>query len=413
MSSNIPSFNDMEEILTPYHENPIEITCEYKLSPMCSKKVIDKYSNVCQIKIDGLYVCSVCSNYINTYIEEANEKNSQYLSIINTQEKAYVLGCIFARGHFIQKNTIIVSDYNNTDILNEIKRILLSEYFYTKNNLINIEKYSNKTSKLTIISDKISKHLQKYIDFENNYLKFTILDHKYDFLRGMFDIGGSIKNYMCGYPVCTLYNLSNRVQNEIKENCGIECSIEENSIKWEGINSLDFLAKLYYKSTIYFQKNYNRFLHICNPVTHSINLPHFNWSRTIPDAKAPQKERFSDSGYDLHLMELKKQVGNVYYYDTGIQVQPQAGYYFELVGRSSIAKSGWTLANNIGIIDASYRGPIIVALIKTTPDATLTLPNRLVQLIPRKLILMDSIEVESITKTERGDTGFGGEHLQK
>jgi dUTP pyrophosphatase len=89
-------------------------------------------------------------------------------------------------------------------------------------------------------------------------------------------------------------------------------------------------------------------------------------------------------------------------------VQPENGYYFDLVGRSSISKTGWMVANNIGIIDASYTGTVIVALVKIDPDAhEIELPCKLVQLIPRQLILMEPIEVDSLDDTERGDKGFG------
>ena len=35
------------------------------------------------------------------------------------------------------------------------------------------------------------------------------------------------------------------------------------------------------------------------------------------------------------------------------------------------------------------------------------LPYKLVQLIPRQLILMEPIEVDSLDDTDRGDKGFG------
>ena len=66
------------------------------------------------------------------------------------------------------------------------------------------------------------------------------------------------------------------------------------------------------------------------------------------------------------------------------------------------------LANNIGIIDSSYTGTIIVALVKIDPVALdIELPCKLVQLIPRKLILMEAVEVDSLEDTERGSNGFG------
>jgi dUTP pyrophosphatase len=66
------------------------------------------------------------------------------------------------------------------------------------------------------------------------------------------------------------------------------------------------------------------------------------------------------------------------------------------------------LANNIGIIDATYRGSIIVALVRVNDNADeIKLPMRLVQMIPRSLILMNNIEVDSLSDTVRGSGGFG------
>lgn len=65
------------------------------------------------------------------------------------------------------------------------------------------------------------------------------------------------------------------------------------------------------------------------------------------------------------------------------------------------------LANNVGIIDMSYRGSIIVALVPSVDNPKdLMLPCKLVQLIPRKVIIMNEPEeVIDIEETERNDTG--------
>ncbi len=136
--------------------------------------------------------------------------------------------------------------------------------------------------------------------------------------------------------------------------------------------------------------------------------PYFKYKKTDENAVSPYKERASDSGYDLTLIKKVKTNGKIEFYDTGISVQPSYGYYFDLVGRSSISKSGYMLANNVGIIDRSYRGSIIVPLVKiddTKPD--LQLPIRLVQIIPRQIQHLQCIEVSELDTTERGEGGFG------
>ena len=134
----------------------------------------------------------------------------------------------------------------------------------------------------------------------------------------------------------------------------------------------------------------------------------FKWKRLVPEAVAPYKAFRSDSGYDLTLISLVKKVGDVSFFTTGIAVEPPVGYYFDLVGRSSISKTGYSVANCVGIIDHGYRGPIIVALRKHDQlSADLPLPCRLVQLIPRKVIPMVPIECESLGSTLRDYGGFG------
>lgn len=142
----------------------------------------------------------------------------------------------------------------------------------------------------------------------------------------------------------------------------------------------------------------------------------FKWAKTDSNAVAPSKGRELDTGFDLTLIKESKVRGKVHYFDTGIMVAPPEGYYFDLVGRSSISKSGWMLANNVGIIDHLYRGSILAAMIKIDPDAKpLTLPCKLVQIIPRRLELMDmkEINMSDMDKTTRGSGGFGSTDKKK
>ncbi len=139
-----------------------------------------------------------------------------------------------------------------------------------------------------------------------------------------------------------------------------------------------------------------------------------SWERTFfkysleEGALPPFKKRISDSGFDLHLIKLLKKEGNLYFFDTGVRVSPPRGYYFDLVPRSSIFKSGFILANSVGIIDMTYRGTIKVPLIKVNPDAKEPqLPWRAVQLIPRRFFPLEGLKVESLDTTLRGEGGFG------
>jgi len=190
----------------------------------------------------------------------------------------------------------------------------------------------------------------------------------------------------------------------------LSCKVDEKVVTWEGVNAVDLFGSLYTKG----YKSKPLIKPVTNKITQMMNnkklsrFPTFKWKKVLEEAVSPVKQRYSDTGFDLHLVAEIKRIGDVTFYDTGIQIQPEDGYYFDLVGRSSISKCGYMIANNVGIIDASYRGNIIVALLKydkTCPD--LELPCRMVQLIPRQLVLCDMEEVETLNTTERGVGGFG------
>jgi dUTPase len=182
--------------------------------------------------------------------------------------------------------------------------------------------------------------------------------------------------------------------------------VNENEIKYSGINALDFLDTVLggfgdLNEKELFLVYLGRYIDTTTKT--------FEFVKTLPMAEAPFKARASDSGYDLTLVRLDKVVGGVYFYDTGIALNSiPYGIYFDLIGRSSISKSGYLLANNMGVIDRSYRGNIIVPLIKINKDAPdLQMPCRLVQIIPRQIVHLIPKQVQSIDTTARMYGGFG------
>jgi dUTP pyrophosphatase len=92
-----------------------------------------------------------------------------------------------------------------------------------------------------------------------------------------------------------------------------------------------------------------------------------------------------------------------------LRIKPPYGYYCEIYGRSSISKSGFCVANSVGIIDPGYTGNLMVALTKTDPLATLSLPFKCCQIVFRKHILPEMEEVSSFDcgETVRQGGGFG------
>jgi dUTP pyrophosphatase len=132
-------------------------------------------------------------------------------------------------------------------------------------------------------------------------------------------------------------------------------------------------------------------------------------------AVAPSKSRYSDSGYDLTIIsEYKRLTSNTVIYDTGIQLEIPNGYYVEIVPRSSISRSGYILANNVGIIDQGYRGNLYIALTKINGEAPeLSMPWKCCQMIVKKQVYSRLEVVASvgaapaIETSSRGTGAFG------
>jgi dUTP pyrophosphatase len=131
----------------------------------------------------------------------------------------------------------------------------------------------------------------------------------------------------------------------------------------------------------------------------------------ITDEKAviPTRGNEYAVGHDLTIISKFKQLTpKTALYDTGIQIQPSAGYYTEIIPRSSLSKSGYMLSNSIGIIDPDYRGNLLVALTHVddnTPE--IIFPFKCAQLVLRKFEPMNMVRVEKLDDTVRGDGGFG------
>jgi len=97
--------------------------------------------------------------------------------------------------------------------------------------------------------------------------------------------------------------------------------------------------------------------------------------------------------------------------DFGIQCEGKMGdtcvpYY--LYPRSSISKTPLRMANSVGIIDAGYRGNIMVA-VDNTGDQPYVIEKgqRLFQICGPTLESIEMKVVDELSNTDRGNNGFG------
>lgn len=94
---------------------------------------------------------------------------------------------------------------------------------------------------------------------------------------------------------------------------------------------------------------------------------------------------------------------------TGIAMEIPAGYAGLVYARSGLAsKKGLAPANKVGVIDADYRGEIMVALHNHGTQTQSVEPGeRIVQLVIAPYITGVFHQVDELSDTVRGDGGFG------
>jgi deoxyuridine 5'-triphosphate nucleotidohydrolase len=249
------------------------------------------------------------------------------------------------------------------------------------------------------------------------------------FLRGVFDVDGfmakpsSQRSHRQKEPMVKLRvreDLLVHIITAFCQNNDLNTPSEDrNWLVWHGNNALDFMAKLYDNAPLHWRSNVKYAIYVSwagSGSTSALNfpehyLPYVKWAAGVPDAVPPSKKRASDVGYDLTLVSVdKKLTERTTLYDTGIVVQPSYGYYVDVVPRSSLSKSGYVMANSVGIIDRSYTGTIKVALTKvddSAPDIELPFRGAQMILMVAHHFKAIGVPVNQIQETERGEGGFG------
>ena len=94
---------------------------------------------------------------------------------------------------------------------------------------------------------------------------------------------------------------------------------------------------------------------------------------------------------------------------TGLFMEIPVGYEGQVRPRSGLAiKSGITVLNSPGTIDADYRGEVKVILINLSDqEFVIKSGDRIAQLVIAKCEQMEVVDVETLSETERGAGGFG------
>lgn len=135
-----------------------------------------------------------------------------------------------------------------------------------------------------------------------------------------------------------------------------------------------------------------------------------NIKRLSQEAVIPKYSKEGDAGLDITAIAQHFKYRNQIEYDTGIALEVPEGYVGLIYPRSSIFKYDLTLSNSVGVIDSNYRGEIkfIFNLTKNLMSAKIyKIGDRIGQIIIVPYPKIELIEVDELSKTNRGENGFG------
>ena len=136
-----------------------------------------------------------------------------------------------------------------------------------------------------------------------------------------------------------------------------------------------------------------------------IRIKKLNVNAVIPKYAKP-----GDACVDLVATSLLYDEVKGFIYGTGLAMEIPEGWVGRIYPRSSNCKTEAYLTNSVGNVDSGYRGEVMVVYKNT--DQTLSNPpykvgDRIAQFCIEKVTPIHFIEVDELSKTERGEGGYG------
>ena len=139
----------------------------------------------------------------------------------------------------------------------------------------------------------------------------------------------------------------------------------------------------------------------------SINFKKLDMRATTPTYGS----QFS-AGADLYAVsdgDIVIEPGKTVLVHTGIAMEIPEGYGGFIFARSGLAsKKGLAPANKVGVVDADYRGEVMVALHNHSDiPQTVSHGERIAQLVVMPFLACEFLECDELSETVRGEGGFG------
>ena len=140
--------------------------------------------------------------------------------------------------------------------------------------------------------------------------------------------------------------------------------------------------------------------------------PEIRVKKLDPRARMPKFGSQYAAGADLCALldaPLSIEAGQTVLVHTGLAMEIPEGYGGFIYARSGLAtKRGLAPANKVGVIDADYRGEIMVALYNQSSEPqTVECGERIAQLVVAPFLQATLEECDELSDTQRGTGGFG------
>ena len=133
------------------------------------------------------------------------------------------------------------------------------------------------------------------------------------------------------------------------------------------------------------------------------------------DAIIPKYAHDGDSGMDLYsIKEYVLKPGERALVQTGLKIAIPKGYEAQIRPKSGLAlKSGVTVLNTPGTVDAPYRGELgIIVINHSNEEYKIEKNKKVAQLVFQKVEHATLEEVVNLDDTSRGEGGFGSTGLK-
>lgn len=135
------------------------------------------------------------------------------------------------------------------------------------------------------------------------------------------------------------------------------------------------------------------------------------FQRLHAEAELPTAQHPGDAGLDLRaVVDVEVGPGERTMVPTGVAVAIPAGHAGLVLPRSGLAsRSGLTLSNAPGLIDAGYRGEVICAVVNLDRESPVRIAkgDRIAQLVVIAIPEVKPTWAERLSASSRGEGGFG------